>query len=115
MTFSFPSHADTGDFVYGHNNIDGDGNPAGGTATSTGVSILWQDGPVNRATGQEPNGAFVEDLLEVCVRRLVFYQDSTFECRENAAAIANIQRAIGCLTQRREDRKARGVEGKHEI
>ena len=115
MTFGFPSNARTGVRVYGYNSTDADDVPAGGTATSTGLSITWQDGPVDRASGQEPNGAFVEDVLEVCLRRLVFYQDSPFACLQNAGAAQHIRQAVDCLNARRDDREARGVQGKNEV
>ena len=76
-------------------------------------SIYWQDGPVSRDAGEKPNGAFVEDVLEVCKRRLEFYQDSPFACDENARALAHVGQAIDALLERRGDRRDRGVEGKH--
>ena len=91
-----------------------DGNPTGGFARGTGFEIDWQDGPIDRDAGEKPNGTLIEDVLEVCKRRLEFYQDSRFRCKENAAALAYIKDAIAALLIRREDRAARGVLGKHE-
>ena len=134
MSFSFKSHANTGeDFVAGHNDTK-DGNPAGGYAVgpkSPGFpmnglisekagaeqptfAIRWQDGPVNREAGEKPNGTFVEDVLDVCARRLEFYQDSPFACEENGEAHQAILHAINVLNRRRADRRDRGVEGKNE-
>ena len=101
MSFSFESHAGTGEDVYGHNDTK-DGNPAGGHAAcqygeagdkilhdrdATHFAIRWQDGPVDREAGEKANGAFVEDVIDVCKRRLEFYEDSPFACPENAEAI----------------------------
>ena len=134
MSFSFKSHAETGASVFGHNETK-DGNPAGGFACSpemmknrpaslspmlddpeypVHLAIRWQDGPVNRLAGEEPNGAFVEDVIDVCKRRLEFYQDSPFACEENAAAVDALDEALGYLLSRRKDRAERGVQGKHE-
>ena len=136
MSFSFKSHAQTGVEVFGHNATK-DGNPAGGYAASwhpardneaarrmgailndtsdpCHLSIRWQDGPVDREAGETPNGAFVEDILEVCKRRLEFCQDSPLACHENEVAIGDIQHALESLLARRKDRADRGVEGKYE-
>ena len=47
------------------------GDPAGGTATATGIAVDFQDGPLH---GGEPTGAFVETLLCIARDRLAFYQ-----------------------------------------
>ena len=77
--------------------------------------IRWQDGPLDRKNNERPNGAFVEDILEVCRIRLSKYQNSPFGCPENHEAMKGIQSAITWLTKRREDRKKRGVLGKNEV
>ena len=77
MTFSFQSVSESPRHnVSGHNDHDGDGNPAGGYANDifhddqgrahTRLQIYWQKGPLNREDGEKPNGAFVEDVLLVC-------------------------------------------------
>ena len=122
MSFWFRSHGGTGLKITGHDHAAGD-NPAGGHAVDqegcpygdARFRIRWQDGPVNREAGEIPNGAFVEDVLEVCNRRLKFYQDSRFACPENAEAIEHIEKGLEALLRRRGDRKARGVLGKNEI
>ena len=97
MSFAFRSLADTEMTVFGHNDTDSDGNPTGGYSTtddrsissgrSDSLYVRWQDGPVNRAEGEKPNGAFVEDVLEVCRLRLAFCQDSKLSCDDNAEAV----------------------------
>ena len=142
MSYSFKSHAETGAHICGHDDVDENGNPTGGHAvdtdgdsnyggfridrTSKGTlhlsgeckaerfRITWQNGPLDRAHGAKPNGAFVEDVLEVCKRRLEHYQKSAFACEENAIAMQFIEDAIVALTARRRDRISRGVQGKNE-
>ena len=76
--------------------------------------IKWQEGPVDRAADQYPDGIFVEDLLGLAHERLEFYENSSFACEENAQAIQHIKAAIKILLSRRKDRQARGVEGRNE-
>lgn len=95
---------------------DGNQNPAGGWARGLGIDIRWQDGPLREPDGIEhmPNGAFVEDVLEVCQRRIEFYQESRFNCIENAMAISCIQRARDELARRIDRRVAAGIQGTHQ-
>ena len=83
MAFSFDSHGVTDEVIGGHNHTNQAGNPTGGWAKGTGLDIEWQDGPIDRDAGEEPNGTLVEDVLEVCKRRLEFYQDSPFSVQRN--------------------------------
>lgn len=142
MSFSFNSHGNTGDLhhrIVGHNemvrvpNADPDGPPTimvpeGGYALDEApgpaglmqkvirFAIFWQKGPIDREKeGATANGAFVEDVLDVCQRRLEFYQDSAFACDANAQAIQHIKSAIKVLLERRADRAARGVLGKNAV
>lgn len=94
---------------------DENGNPAGGWTTSVGIDINWQNGPLGRGEGRkEPNGAFVEGVIEAALGRLQYYQESQFNCRENAIAITKLEEALLWLGKRTADREARGVEGTHE-
>lgn len=97
------------------NEQDADDNPAGGHARGRGFHISWQDGPVNREAGEHASGAFVEDVLEALMNRMEFYQDSKFKCEENEAALRDLRSAYDNMLLRREDRKERGVLGKHEV
>lgn len=93
---------------------DEQGNPTGGSAIGTGIVIRWQDGPLGRGSDRkEPNGAFVEGVLEAALQRLEFFQESTFKCRENALAITKIEEALAWLDARTCKRERRGVEGTH--
>ena len=95
---------------------DKDGNPAGGTVKGIGLSIEWQDGPLGRgAERKEPNGAFVETVIDAALQRIQFYQDSKFNCRENVIAMHKLEEALLWLNKRTADREARQVEGEHKI
>ena len=93
---------------------DENGNPEGGVASGTGFTISWQHGPLGRnAERVKPNGAFVEDVIESCVDRIRYYQDSRFNCGENAKALEYLMSALVALDSRTKDREARKVEGTH--
>ena len=97
---------------------DSEGRPAGGSTYGRGFAIAWQNGPlVDPATGErgEPNGAFVEDIIQTVIDRLEFYQKGQFACPENARALGYLTCALGALNARTEAREARGVEGTHEV
>lgn len=59
------------------------------------------------------DGTTNEDLLKVLINRTEFL-NSEFPCRENSIAITKMQEALMWFEWRTCDRKARGVEGKHE-
>jgi hypothetical protein len=97
--------------------IDAVGNLSGGETTATGIDIRWQKGPLGRgADRKEPNGAFVEGVIQAAIGRLQFYQtamDRKFACRENAIALTKLEEALMWLEKRTADREAREVEGTH--
>ncbi len=94
---------------------DDNGNPAGGYASSVGLIIQWQEGPLGRGDDrQEPNGAFVETVIRAALQRLEYYQDSGFACDENAEAASNLRVALECLSDRTRRREEEDVEGTHE-
>lgn len=98
------------------NTVNEDGNPTGGTVYGMGLSICWQNGPLGDPPG-EPNGAFVDDVIEAALQRLQFYQTSAggkFACRENALAITKLEEAMHWLQHRQQDRIDRGVQGTYE-
>lgn len=95
--------------------LDSDGHPQGGITQATGLLISWQNGPLGRGDERrEPNGAFVETVIEAARDRLEFYQRSRFACQENALALKRLESAIDALSMRTERREAEGVEGTHE-
>lgn len=94
---------------------DANGNPTGGKAEGVGIIIEWQNGPLGRgADRKEPNGAFVETVIDIARQRIQYYQDSPFKCRENAIAITKLEEALLWLGKRTADREVRGVEGTHQ-
>ena len=95
---------------------DSNGNPEGGQTFGRGFAIAWQRGPLGRGEDrQEPNGAFVEDVIDAAKDRLEFYQRSKFACEENATAIKHLESALGALESRSAKRESRGVEGTHKV
>lgn len=91
---------------------DANNNPTGGTSTATGVDIHWQDGPINE--GNPRNGAFIEDLIQISIDRLNFFNESKFRCRENSLAITKLEEALHWLNARTSRRTAQGIEGSHQ-
>ena len=53
-------------------------------------------------------------LLAVILDRLRCFQASPYQCVENAEAILHVVEAIAALERRTVDRRARGVEGRHQ-
>jgi hypothetical protein len=106
--------------------IDAVGNLGGGETLGMGIAIVWQNGPLGRGdTRKEPNGAFVESVIQAAIGRLRFYQETkvpsaddkspprSFACRENAIALTKLEEAFMWLEERTADREAREVEGTH--
>lgn len=95
---------------------DCNGNPAGGMYNAEGLNLMWQCGPLGRGDGRrEPNGTFVESVIEAARLRLEYYQDSRFACVENARAIRCMEEALLHLESRTQAREAREVEGTHKV
>ena len=96
--------------------LDDEGRPAGGSTFGTGFAINWQDGPLAvDGVRREPNGAFVEGIIQAALGRLEFYQSTQFKCRENALAITKLEEALHWCQHRTANREARGVEGTHQL
>ena len=62
--------------------------------------------------GTWENGTTLEEMLKVSIERLQ-QLNGMFPCRENSVAITKMEEALMWLNKRTENRKARGVEGKH--
>jgi len=100
--------------MYYDNYVDEQGNPAGGVVTGTGLEITWQNGPLGRGEDrQEPNGAFVETVINAVAQRIAYYQGSKFHCIENAIALGHLNAALEVLNERTNARNDRDVEGTH--
>lgn len=98
--------------------LDDNGNPAGGVSTGRGFTISWQNGPLGKIgtpERHEPNGAFVEDVIQAVIGRIAFYQQSRFACEENADALRALCDAARALNMRTKDREQRVVEGTHSL
>lgn len=104
--------------IFPLNYTDEEGNPTGGQVESLGINIQWQAGPLGRGEDRkEPNGAFVEGVIEAALQRLQFYQTANkgkFACRQNAIAITKLEEALMWLDNRTTEREKAEVEGTHE-
>lgn len=105
----------TENWITVENHRDMSGKVLGGVARGVGFNIEWQNGGMDRSGGDLPNGAFVEDLIQVVIDRLTNYQASPFSCEENQDALASLRKAYDHLTMRRERRFQQGVLGKDEV
>ncbi len=95
---------------------DANDNPAGGTTYGVGFAIGWQNGPLGRGEDRKtPNGAFVEDIIDVAADRIRFYQNSRFNCEENRQALEHLESALAILNERTKNREKREVEGTHAV
>ena len=98
---------------------DESGTPTGGVSSGRGFTISWQNGGlasgVEGTERKEPNGAFVEDVIQAVIGRIRYYQQSRFNCMENAIALTALEKAAEALDERTKEREDRGVEGTHAI
>jgi hypothetical protein len=93
--------------------INDEGWVTGGTTESLGLSINWQDGPLQ--DGWKANGATIEDVIEAAIGRLESFQNNGHsENAYNAQALVYLRNALSTLHERTKDRQRRGVEGKYE-
>lgn len=93
-----------------------DGVLTGGKTTGKGFEVNWQDGPLVDPITEapvEPNGAFLQTMVEVCIGRLKAYQAGKHNSRENAVALTHMETAQLWLGKREADRAERGVLGTH--
>lgn len=74
------------------------------------LTIHFQEGPIKECG---VNGVCNEDLLNMVLCRLEYFQKSEFKCDENANAIIYLKSALYELRQRTNKREKRGVEGTH--
>ena len=74
--------------------------------------IKFQNGPIAEAG---VNGLTHEALLAILIDRLEHFQAGPYANDYNAAALAHLQSAAGCLHDRTRERMARSVEGTHQL
>ncbi len=75
------------------------------------LQIRFQHGPVSDGA----NGFTDEALLAIVLDRLKRFQAGPFSCRENEAAIDDLEMALARLADRTVRRNAKGIEGTHKI
>lgn len=96
---------------------DENGNPTGGSTQGTGFTIAWQHGPLGRGADHlEPNGAFVEDVIDAALDRIRYMTEANggrFDCPENRQALRHLEQALEALDSRTRRRESAGVEGTH--
>ncbi len=76
------------------------------------AEIDFQRGPIKECG---VNGVANEDLILMVLTRLQQFQNSPYQCRENAIAITKLEEAVMWLRKRTLDRETRGVEGTNKI
>lgn len=74
------------------------------------LNIHFQEGPIKECG---VNGVCNEDLINMVLCRLQYFQQSEFKCEENANAIIYLKSALDELRKRTNKREKRGVEGTH--
>lgn len=73
-------------------------------------NIHFQEGPIKECG---VNGVNNEDLINMVICRLNGFQNSEFNCRENALAITKLEEALLWLRKRTIRREQEGKEGTH--
>lgn len=82
-----------------------EGKPDGGQSYGIGFCIAWQRGSLLE---QGRNGAFLIEVLEVCLDELR-HKDRQFPCRENIEAMGYLEAALSKLNARLTRRKEEGT------
>jgi len=76
------------------------------------ATINFQEGAIKE---HGVNGVMNEDLIAMIICRLEGFQNSEFNCRENALALTKLEEALMWLRKRTQGRENRGVEGTHVV
>ena len=90
------------------------GEVLGGHVTGVGVDITWQCGPAGPCR-EGVNGAFVEDVIEAVIQRLVAYERTKYAHKANKEAIAHLKQAIYSLNSRMTTRRTAEKLGTGEV
>ena len=102
--------------IYGNHAVDAQGRPAGGASSTIGTCINWRSVPLGYGDDRKPvNGAFVEDIIDIVIDRIQFYETAgggRFSRPENKEAIDYLQKANAALDRRTERRGAAGTGGR---
>jgi hypothetical protein len=76
-----------------NNHVDEEGRPHGGSVTSEGLNITWQN-----PQQTDIEGALIESVITAALVRLDFLQSTlTHQRNENALAIMKLQEALHWL------------------
>ena|SRR5260221_9975011 len=73
-----------------------------------GTEIKFQNGAMELGR----NGAITEEILNVLIDHLSFFQLGKYACRENALAITKIEEAKHWILHRKQLREEQGVKGR---
>jgi predicted deacetylase len=76
------------------------------------AEINFQEGAIKE---HGVNGVMNEDLIAMVIRRIEGFQNSEFNCRENALALTKLEEALMWLRKRTQGRENRGVEGTYVV
>lgn len=103
--------------IYDNHFDDANGNPAGGVSSFPGGTISWQRGPlVVDGERQEPNGAYVEDIIDLCEQRaayLISQMNSVDDAAHFSQIVDHLGEALRVLDSRTKRRVLAGTEGTH--
>lgn len=72
------------------------------------TKVDFQEGPCKEFGA---NGAANEDVISMVICRLQHFQETEWNCRENAMAITKLEEALLWLRKRTMGRENRGVDG----
>ena len=73
-----------------------------------GFSLKFQNGAMELGR----NGATTEEVMDVLIEHLNYFQRGKYACRENALAITKLEEAKHWVLHRKQLREAQGVKGR---
>ena len=73
-----------------------------------GTTIKFQNGAMELGR----NGATTEEILDVLIEHIGFFQRGKYACRENAMVITKLEEARHWVLHRKQLREAQGVKGR---
>lgn len=78
------------------------------TYTLPGCAIVFQNGAMELGR----NGATTEEVLDVLIEHIEFFQKGKYSCRENALIITKLEEAKHWALHRKQKREAQEVKGR---
>ncbi len=76
--------------------------------TLPGTTIVFQNGALELGR----NGATTEEVLDVLIAHIEFFQKGPFKCRENALLITKLEEGKHWALHRKQLRETQGVKGR---